>query len=86
MVVYVRTRGLNQRDDTVLEYVRWVMVRKRNLDAPAPETVVPDLATVVPASDLAVPEGLDFAGYDFALGARRTAGVTTRSASGSRRR
>ncbi|HBD92337.1 MAG TPA: hypothetical protein DC061_18120, partial [Gemmobacter sp.] len=36
-VVYVRTRGLNQRDEVVLDYVRWVMVRKNRLDAPAPE-------------------------------------------------
>ena len=36
-VVWVRTRGLNQMDDPVLEYVRWVMVRKRDADAPAPE-------------------------------------------------
>ena len=42
-VLYVRTTGLNQHDETVMEYVRWVMVRKRDVDAPAPETVVPDL-------------------------------------------
>ncbi|WP_424969593.1 MaoC family dehydratase [Dinoroseobacter sp. S76] len=66
-VVYVRTRGLNQRDETVLEYVRWVMVRKKDLDAPAPETVIPDLAKTVPAADLVIPEGLDFTGYDFDL-------------------
>ena len=66
-VVYVRTRGLNQRDATVMEYVRWVMVRKGNLDAPAPETVLPDLAKVIPADQLVVPAGLDFSGYDFDL-------------------
>ena len=66
-VVWVRTRGINQRDEVVLSYVRWVMVRKANLDADAPETVVPELGSVVPASDLAVPEGLNFANYDFAL-------------------
>ncbi|MEP2682662.1 MAG: MaoC family dehydratase, partial [Sulfitobacter sp.] len=59
-VVYVRTRGLNQRDEAVMEYVRWVMVRKGNLDAPAPETVLPDLAKVIPADQLVVPAGLDF--------------------------
>jgi len=42
-VVYVRTRGLNQDGEAVLEYVRWVMVRKRNKSAPAPEPHVPDL-------------------------------------------
>lgn len=66
-VVYVRTRGLNQDDEVVLEYVRWVMVRKRDLDAPAPETVLPDLAKVVDPADLVIPEGLDFTGYDFDL-------------------
>lgn len=42
-VVYVRTRGLNQRGETVLSYVRWVMVNKGNVDAPAPDTVIPEL-------------------------------------------
>ena len=66
-VVYVRSRGVNQRDETVMEYVRWVMVRKNDLDAPAPETVVPELSKVVAPEDLVIPEGLDLSGYDFAL-------------------
>jgi hypothetical protein len=32
-VVWVRTTGRNQRDEAVLEYVRWVMVRKRDAGA-----------------------------------------------------
>ncbi|SIS64823.1 MaoC family dehydratase [Phaeovulum vinaykumarii] len=66
-VVWVRTRGLNQNDEIVMEYVRWVMVRKCDESRPAPETVVPELAPVVAASDLVIPEGLDFTGYDFTL-------------------
>ncbi|MCK0150561.1 MaoC family dehydratase [Marivita sp. S6314] len=66
-VVWVRTRGLNQHDELVLEYVRWVMVRKRDVDAPAPETVVPELNKVVPVGDLVIPKGLDFTKYDFDL-------------------
>ena len=66
-VVYVRTRGMNQRKEKVLEYARWVMVRKRDPGAAAPETVVPDLAKVVSPQDLVVPEGLDFTGYDYTL-------------------
>lgn len=66
-VVWVRTRGLNQHADVVLEYVRWVMVRKNNLDAPAPQAVIPELSDVVPASELNVPEGLDFNAYDTEL-------------------
>ncbi|MGC1262108.1 MAG: MaoC family dehydratase [Jannaschia helgolandensis] len=66
-VVWVRTTGLNQSDEPVLSYVRWVMVRKRDVDAPTPETVIPDLADVVPPEALIVPEGLTFDSYDFAL-------------------
>ena len=65
--VYVRTRGLNQHAEVVLDYVRWVMVRKNRLDAPAPDPVVPELKKSLSASDLVVPEGLDFSAYDDAL-------------------
>ncbi|WP_050929135.1 MaoC family dehydratase [Aestuariivita boseongensis] len=66
-VVYVRTRGMNQRDEIVMEYCRWVMVRKRDVDAPAPETLVPTLKAPLLVEDLVVPEGLDFSNYDFTL-------------------
>ena len=66
-VVWVRTRGLNQHGEAVLEYVRWVMVRKRDRAAPAPDPVVPALAPAVAAGDLVVPRGLTFATYDFGL-------------------
>lgn len=54
-VVYVRSVGTNQDGETVLDYVRWVMVNKKDADAPAPETVIPDLPGAVPAEDLQVP-------------------------------
>ena len=66
-VVYVRSVGVNERAETVLDYVRWVMVRKGNVGAPAPEAVVPDLPKAVDAGDLAVPAGLDAASYDTVL-------------------
>ncbi len=66
-VVYVRTTGFNQNDDPVLSYVRWVMVRKRDPASPAPEDTVPKTAPFVPATDLVLPEGLDFSAYDFTL-------------------
>lgn len=66
-VVYVRTQGLNQNDEVVMEYVRWVMVRKRDVTAPAPDAVVPDLKKVLAVEDLVIPEGLDFTNYDFTL-------------------
>ncbi|MEX1234034.1 MAG: MaoC family dehydratase [Roseovarius sp.] len=66
-VVWVRTRGTNQHGDPVLEYVRWVMVRKRDAASPAPETVIPDLSPALSAEQLVIPEGLDFSSYDFGL-------------------
>ena len=67
-VVYVRTTGRNEAGETVLEYVRWVMVRKRDPASPAPAPVVPKLADRVDPASLgqAVPE-LDTARYDFRL-------------------
>lgn len=46
-IVYVRSRGLDQDGATVLEYVRWVMVRKRDEKAPAPDEAVPELPNCV---------------------------------------
>ncbi|NBV60124.1 MAG: MaoC family dehydratase [Rhodobacteraceae bacterium] len=70
-VVYVRTRGANQHGTTVMDYVRWVMVRKNNLDAPAPTPVVPQLKPALDVADLTIPKGLDFSAYDFAQAGER---------------
>ncbi len=51
-VVYVRSTGYNQDGVEVLDYVRWVMVRKRDRSAPAPTPVVPVLPEVVSAHSL----------------------------------
>ncbi len=66
-VVYVRSRGINQHDETVMEYARWVMLRKRDTGSPAPDPVLPQLSSALGAEDLVVPEGLDFTNYDFTL-------------------
>jgi 2-methylfumaryl-CoA hydratase len=65
-VVYVRTRGQNQRGEAVIEYVRWVMVRKRAPEAATPQAVVPATAARVAPESLgaACPAIKD---YDFAL-------------------
>jgi 2-methylfumaryl-CoA hydratase len=59
-IVYVRTKGINQRGETVLEFVRWVMVRKRDEASPAPDPVVPSTADHL--ADLAA--GIDFSGFE----------------------
>jgi 2-methylfumaryl-CoA hydratase len=67
-IVYVRTTGTNQDGETVLDYVRWVMVRKRDENAPAPEPSVPTPNPRVAPEALggAVPL-IERAAYDTAL-------------------
>ncbi|OAI30990.1 hypothetical protein A1351_06790 [Methylosinus sp. R-45379] len=64
-VVYVRSTGKNQRGETVLDYARWVMVKKRDKDAPVGPEVVPTLPKSVAPADLgkAVP-AINVAAYD----------------------
>ena len=57
-VVYVRTDGFDETGEKVLTYVRWVMVRKRDANAPVGENTVPQLAGVVAAADLKSPSAL----------------------------
>src|SRR6266700_1619967 len=67
-LVFVRSTGRKQDGSTVLEYVRWVMVRKRDEAAPAPGDHVPRLPEAVIPSTLgdACPR-IDVAAYDFTL-------------------
>src|SRR5215813_9540896 len=51
-IVYVRSSGLNQDGTRVLDYVRWVMVRKRDEAAPAPGDHVPRLMVALEPSML----------------------------------
>ncbi len=64
-VVHVRSKGFNQRGETVVDYVRWVMVRKRDPSAPAPETHVPKLPETVAVASLgAACPRIDRAAFD----------------------
>ncbi len=64
-VVWVRSTATDAGGRPALTWARWVMVRKRDADAPAPEPVLPELAPAVAAEDLVLPEGLDFSDYPF---------------------
>ena len=66
-VVYVRSTGRNQNDETVLDYARWVMVRKRSEAAASPGNEVPKLPALVTPDLLQTPEHLRFDDYDQAL-------------------
>lgn len=54
-VVWVRSTSINQHQQPVLSWVRWVMVHKHDLQAPAPKTVIPELPSHVSPQQLHVP-------------------------------
>lgn len=62
-VVWVRSTGINQRAEMVLDYIRWVMVHKRDPAAQFHAHVVPKTAPSVAPADLIVPD-LSMMGYD----------------------
>jgi 2-methylfumaryl-CoA hydratase len=67
-IVYVRSSGFNQNGETVLDYARWVMVRKRDEAAAAPGDEVPQLPKSVDVSKLgAACPAIDGKAYDDVL-------------------
>jgi 2-methylfumaryl-CoA hydratase len=63
-VVYVHSTGLNQEGARVLDYQRWVMVRKRDAQAPAPPPCVPEQPEAVAIAELRCPFSVPPGGYD----------------------
>jgi 2-methylfumaryl-CoA hydratase len=67
-IVYVRSTGQRQDGTPVLEFIRWVMVRKRDEAAPAPGDQVPQLsAALAPAALGGACPRIDAPAYDLAL-------------------
>jgi 2-methylfumaryl-CoA hydratase len=62
-VVYVRTRGTNQKGQEVLSFVRWVMIPKRDRDQARGVNHVPSLPPVVTPDRLPVPEAMNLQRY-----------------------
>jgi 2-methylfumaryl-CoA hydratase len=67
-IVYVRSTGQQQDGTAVLEFIRWVMVRKRDEAAPAPGDRVPQLpAALTPAALGNACPRIDAGPYDLAV-------------------
>lgn len=66
-VVYVRSIAINQLQQPVFSWVRWVMIHKNNVDAPSPDAVVPSLPSHVPVEELSVPGFLDARKFNTAV-------------------
>jgi len=62
-IVYVRTRGTNQRGQEVLSLIRWVMVPKRDRTAARGLDTVPQMSPVVAVDRLPVPDAMNLQRY-----------------------
>ena len=71
-IVYVRSTGVDATSAPVLTYCRWVLVRKRDAAALAPDAHVPDLPQAVEPTALGAScPPIDAAAYDPALAGSR---------------
>ena len=67
-VVYVHSVGTNQHDEPVIDYKRWVMVRKKNRNLNKAEPSIPELnkeLTSEEVVEIAKKYDFDCAGYDY---------------------
>ncbi|MEX2158438.1 MAG: MaoC family dehydratase [Dehalococcoidia bacterium] len=63
-IVWVHTKGYNQRDETVLQFYRWAMVNKRDPETNSGANDAPELPSQVAKEHLSVPEELDLSRFD----------------------
>jgi 2-methylfumaryl-CoA hydratase len=63
-IVWVHTRGFNQRDEVVLQFYRWAMVNKRDPAASSGADDAPELPRQVSVENLLVPPALDLSRFD----------------------
>lgn len=70
-IVWVHTKGVNQRDETVLQFYRWAMVNKRDPEKQTGDDDAPELPPQMRTEDLYVPEELDLKRYDPVITAQR---------------
>tara|TARA_B100000315_G_C14569931_1_gene584961 strand:- start:1298 stop:2368 length:1071 start_codon:yes stop_codon:yes gene_type:complete len=64
-IVWVNSIGKNQKNEVVLDYVRWVMVNKRDISSPAPKTVIPDLEKELKNNEFYIQNNLNISNYDY---------------------
>lgn len=63
-IVWVHTKGFNQRDEVVLQFYRWAMVNKRDPNVNSGANDAPELPPQVAVENLRVPPELDLSRFD----------------------
>ena len=63
-VTWVHTKGINQHNQEVLSFVRWVLMNKKDPQIITSIDSVPEVIESVPSEQLYIPEELDLSGFD----------------------
>lgn len=66
-IVYVESKAVNQRNEAVLRWNRWVMVHKSDPQSATAKTTIPELPTQVSPDNWVVGKDLDFSKIDTQL-------------------
>ena len=66
-IVYVKTKGFNQKNEVIIEYLRWVMVKKHKQGASGSNPTVPNFKKYLQGSEVPVISGLRFDKFDYAF-------------------
>lgn len=66
-IVWVHTKGYNQREEVVLQFYRWAMVNKREPGKATGDDDAPELPPRVQTEDLYIPPELDLSHFDTAV-------------------
>lgn len=62
--VYVESTGKNQKNEVVLKYYRWLMMRKKDFNSKLEKNVIPELPQEVNSADFTFSEDLNFTEWD----------------------
>lgn len=63
-IVWVQTKGYNQRDEPVLQFYRWAMVNKKDTTKKSGDNDAPELPRHVAIEHLSIPADLDVSRFD----------------------
>ena len=64
-IVYVRTRGFNQNRELVLEFIRWVMLKKKVTKILKIKPIIPDYKHWLEGSEVPIFDGLSFESFNY---------------------
>ncbi len=66
-IVYVETKGFNQKNELIIKFIRWVMVRKSSSKLLGKKAIIPSFKDCLSAKDVPTNSTLKFDKFDYHL-------------------